>query len=304
MEFQGLSEDDIRSIFSFCDIYAAVAMSRTVSRSEIQGHSQEALVALLKRLLAGPESWTSSVILEVSFVARSRLSSPRPARAKISKQITLHPTGIRSSKKNEVKLLGGGEYVLLNSLLNIGVCTITGWFGHTRGTLQIHTSWNSLPILPMEVKVPTYITVCEKSWTHKNDPRAEQSLIQIVKLDFRTGISTRLLVVNPCSGGNYFGFLDAKICVLANKPSGGLENRVINYTAFSSHWQQTAGHPTFPNVDVSDLKAVICESITFGICAHFRNPWQYELYVYQSPLKAETYRVWVILSGFSSTYSD
>ncbi|KAJ6582892.1 hypothetical protein DFH09DRAFT_1144850, partial [Mycena vulgaris] len=238
MEFQGLSEDDIRSIFSFCDICAVVAMSRTnkylrrltldklvwvdlvenlrrrgfidgVSRSEIHAHSQEALIALVKRLLTGPESWTAPVIPKVPLMARIRSNSPRLARAEISTQLTLHPTGVRNSKKNEAKLLAGGKYVLFNNI------TLECWSVHDdRLVWSYEKNGPDSYVAEFASDVAdggesANIIACERSWTENEAD--DQSLIQVLKLDFRTGISTRLLL-NPCSGGNSFSFVDSKIC--------------------------------------------------------------------------------------------
>jgi hypothetical protein len=88
-----------------------------MSRSEIQASSREALVTLVKSLLTGPRSWTAPPIPKVPLVARFHsLASFTPSRADLPEQITLHPSGIKTSKKNEAKLLSGGEYVLFNSI--------------------------------------------------------------------------------------------------------------------------------------------------------------------------------------------
>ncbi|KAJ7741991.1 hypothetical protein DFH07DRAFT_964764 [Mycena maculata] len=140
MEFQELPEDNVRSIFSFCD-YAVLAVGRTnkylrrltlekpvwvdlvqslrrkgfidhLSLSEIQSQSQEALVALVKSLATGPASWTAPIKPKPSFLARFRSSQPRQSRAEISTQFSIHP-GILPGY-GPVELLAGGEYVLMD----------------------------------------------------------------------------------------------------------------------------------------------------------------------------------------------
>ncbi|KAJ7468053.1 hypothetical protein FB451DRAFT_387697 [Mycena latifolia] len=378
MVFQDLSEDNIRSIFSFCDIYVVVRMSRTnkyirritleklvwvdlvenlryrgfidgVSPSEIRALTQEELIALVKTLVTGPRSWTAPVTPKVSERTRLRSSPPRPPQswAENPTQIILHPSGIRSSKMNEAKSIAGGEYVLFNNI------TLECWSVHDdRLVWAYEKNGPDSYVIEFAADVAyggesATIAVCERSWTTNN---TDQNLVQILKLDFRTGISTRL-VLNNYSDPDSHRFKDVKICgniacvavhgpsgnywilmdwgtdsylklasntlaspllvnlilnhvlVLTNTLSGAPDIRVINITAFSGHWQHTADPPTLPTVYVSDIEADICESITFGNCARFRQPFKRDLHAYQSPLEAGTYRIWLFLSGYRGSSS-
>ncbi|KAJ7749302.1 hypothetical protein DFH07DRAFT_829190 [Mycena maculata] len=154
MRFQDLPEDNLRSIFTFCDIYTVLALGRAntylrrltrerlvwadlvknlrrkgfidQSFSEIQSLSQQALVTLVKGLLTGPTSWkpkpsfmTSKLPFLARFISKSSL---RPhSRDKTLRQFIVHPprTSAVTFNRKEAKLLGGGEYVLFNNQTGI-----------------------------------------------------------------------------------------------------------------------------------------------------------------------------------------
>ncbi|KAJ7918457.1 hypothetical protein B0H13DRAFT_1993021 [Mycena leptocephala] len=206
MKFQDLSEDDIRSIFSFCDIYAVVSMSRTnryfrrlsldklvwvdlvenirrkgfvdqLSLSDILSYSQEALVALVKSLLTGPASWNPPIEPKRKWF-RSTNSLPTQTLAEIS------------AKYSEAKLLNGGEYVLFNNT------TLECW-SIRRDKLIWAYDKNGLEWSVCEFAAEVVdggdsvnIIVCEILWTISRD---DQSLAHIVNLDLKTGSSTGLL---------------------------------------------------------------------------------------------------------------
>jgi hypothetical protein len=137
-----------------------------ISRSEIQASSREALVTLVKILLTGPRSWTAPAISKVPLVARFPSSaSCAPSRADLPEQITLHPPGIRSFKKNEAKLLPGGEYVLCNST------TLECWsVNDDRLVWSYEKSGAGSNVILFSAVVfdggeGPNIIVCERSWT-------------------------------------------------------------------------------------------------------------------------------------------
>ncbi|KAJ6557963.1 hypothetical protein B0H19DRAFT_1149276 [Mycena capillaripes] len=236
MEFQDLSEDNIRSIFSFCDIYAVVSMSRTnkyfrqltleklvwvdlvdnlrrkgfvdqLSISDIRSHSQEPLVALVKRLLTGPACWNPPIKAKGSWF-RSTSSHQSQIPVEMFAKYVLHPPGIIYSKENATKLLNGGEYVLFNNT------TLECWsvqpdkliWAYDKNGPESHVFQFAAEMVDGGSSVN--IIVCERSWTVGG---YDQSLIQIVKLDFNTGNSTRLLL-NELPDTKSYGFTDAKIC--------------------------------------------------------------------------------------------
>ncbi|KAJ7689382.1 hypothetical protein B0H17DRAFT_1066388 [Mycena rosella] len=383
MVFQDLSEDNIRSIFSFCDIYAVVAMSRTNiylhrltleklvwvdlvedlrrrgfidgrSRAEIQAQSQEELVGLVKALLTGPKSWTAPALPKApKALGGTRAPRPAPSHAEIPTQITLHPSGIWSSKKNEAKLIAGGEYVLLNSI------TLECWSVHDDRLVWAYEKLAGSFVLEFDADIQeggesATIIVYARSWTGNG---TDQGQVHILQLDFRTGISTSLLcnvflttdlddlqcqAVKICGntacanirddtlpsetqsycilinwetkshlklGSNTLGspflvnLIPNHILVLTNNRAGFPEIRVINIAAFSDYWQLADSSPfSLPTTDVSDIEAAVCESIIFGSCGRFQG-WPRELYAYESPLEAGTYRIWVIISGYSGSPS-
>ncbi|KAJ7108698.1 hypothetical protein C8R44DRAFT_295601 [Mycena epipterygia] len=197
MQFQDLSEDDIRSIFSFCDIHTVVSMSRTnkylrqltleklvwvdlvdnirrkgfidrLSLSDIQAYSQKALVSLVKGLLTGPTSWNVPITPKLPCLARFQSNIPPPM-ALSPAQFVIHPSGIRASKKNEAKLLGGGKYVLFNNI------TLECWsVQHDRLVWSYEKSDPNSYVIEFDAEVSdagenANIIVCQRSWTTTGD---------------------------------------------------------------------------------------------------------------------------------------
>ncbi|KAF8208784.1 hypothetical protein K438DRAFT_287286 [Mycena galopus ATCC 62051] len=234
MKFQDLPEDIIRSIFSFCDIYRVLSMSRTnkylrplsldrlvwvdlvaslwrkgfvdqLSLSDIQASSQEALVDLVKSLLTGPASWTGPVIPKSRWFRLAR--SPTCPIVQVGAKYAVHPPGVLPSNLKQPKLLNGGEYVLFNNV------TLECWnvrrdelvWAYDRGGPEFQVAEFAAEVVDEGDSVN--LIVCERSWTHSGN---DQSLVQILKLDLTTGSSTPLLQKqNP--DGKVYNFIDARI---------------------------------------------------------------------------------------------
>ncbi|KAJ7918459.1 hypothetical protein B0H13DRAFT_1993032 [Mycena leptocephala] len=221
MKFQDLSEDDIRSIFSFCDIYAVVSMSRTnryfrrlsldklvwVDLVEnIRRKGFGALVALVKSLLTGPACWNPIEPKRKWF--RVTNSLPTQTLAEMSAKYVIHPSGIVYSKKREAKLLNGGEYVLFNNT------TLECWsirhdkliWAYDKNGLE----WSVCEFAAEVVDGGDSVNLIfwERLWTGGAD---DQSLAHIVNLDLKTGSSTGLLRIE-CSDPQFYGFTDVRIC--------------------------------------------------------------------------------------------
>ncbi|KAF7351365.1 F-box domain-containing protein [Mycena sanguinolenta] len=243
MQFQELPEDVLRSIFSFCDIYAVVAMSGTnnhfrrlstdksvwvvlvnnlrrrgfvdrLSLSDIQSCSQEDLVGLVKGLLSGPASWTTNPESQ-SLVAA-------PTRYTIHPSIT--PTGNST-------LLPGGEYILCYSF---NTRTLECWSVRCDKLVWAYVKKNlDSSVMGYDAEVidwgaGAHIIVCERDGSVS--PSLDQ--VEIVKLDFATGTSTPLFVCK-CPAGAYFitpkNLWQYRFCwfpswIQSNFPADKLEN--------------------------------------------------------------------------------
>ncbi|KAJ7777553.1 hypothetical protein DFH07DRAFT_797223 [Mycena maculata] len=234
MIFQALAEDNIRSILALCDIYTVLSFGRTnkhlrlltlekllwldlvenlrrkgivdQSRSETQSQSQEALVALVKRLLTGPTSWTGPIKPKLFSLARFRSARQPPSHAEISKQSILHGMG-PADRRYRVRLLGGGKYTLFENT--------TTW------NLQCWNMQQSTLVWSYEKSLPgSWVRVFGAEIVDGGDavnivvseagPAQRSGMVQIVHLELRTGISTRHLVGPHRLVGN--GVMNAKIC--------------------------------------------------------------------------------------------
>ncbi|KAJ7450372.1 hypothetical protein FB451DRAFT_1285792, partial [Mycena latifolia] len=113
------------------------------------------------------------------------------------------------------------------------------------------------------------------------------------------GINSYLKLASNTLGSPFLvDLIHNHVLILTNDHSGAPEIRVINIAAFSGRWQRAADAPSLPTVYVSDVEAVIGERITFGKYATLQPLLRRELYAFQSPLEAGTYRIWLILSGY------
>ncbi|KAJ7461733.1 hypothetical protein B0H11DRAFT_2055784 [Mycena galericulata] len=363
MQFEDLSEDDLRSILSFCDVYAVLAVGRTnkylrrltleklvwvdlvenlrrkgfidhLSLPDIQSRSQEALVALVKRLLTGPVSWTAPIIPKPSFMARFRSKTDRPPQqqAKISKQFLLHPSCITDYHGRP---LPGGEYVLFCNR------TLQCWSVlHDQLVWSYETPLPSFEVMDFAAEVlhggdTANILIWETQTPMDHDPKA---LIHIVNLNLRTGTSTILrtnCLPGICGNMAYIGWKEGSyyedhcilmdwqkmlhlklagepgmfvnlipdhVLVMMAKPSGTSEIRVLNAATFSRHWRHTTDASELDIVPVIELETVILEKIPFTR-AHPRTMVHVELCTYESPVEEGTYRVWAHLVSrrYSST---
>ncbi|KAF7360197.1 F-box domain-containing protein [Mycena venus] len=371
MEFQELPEDVIRSIFGCSDVYSVISLGGTnryfhrlsmdklvwvdlvvnlrrkgfidrLSLSDIQSSSQEALVALVKRSVTGPESWYGTVKPKSHW---SRSSSHQTL-IEMSTKHTVHPGVINTPSNLHAGLLNGGEYVLIDGV------TIECW-SVQRDKLVWTYDKNSPESFVEEFTAEVIeggcsanIMVCESLWTASGK---SGSLVQIVGLDFDTGTSTSLFVL-PCP--EVESYTNAKICddlasavldlggtsycllmnwktkahltvvpnarvspllvtlvpnhviFLMSGTTGSPEIRIINSTALSPHWRLDTGHPILNTVFPSQLDVILCEKITFEKCPYLRKPFQRKLYAYESPLQEGTYRIWIMLYGSSQSLLD
>ncbi|KAF7346099.1 F-box domain-containing protein [Mycena sanguinolenta] len=240
-DFQDLPEDVIRSVFSFCDIYAVVSMSRTnkylrrlsldklvwtdlvanlwrrgfidqASLSDIQSSSLDSLLALVKGLLTGPSSWNGNANLKPKsrwFLSPKSRRVQNPIPVDMHTKYIVHPREIVASNLNQPKLLNGGEYVLFNN------ATLECWSIHRDELVWAYEkSGPEFSVVEFAAEVidggdSVNIVVCERSWT-LSGTGSEQSLVQVLKLDLYTGSSTQLLL-NRNPYGNVWNFTDAKI---------------------------------------------------------------------------------------------
>ncbi|KAJ6584353.1 hypothetical protein B0H19DRAFT_385369 [Mycena capillaripes] len=232
MKFQELSEDNTRSILSFCDISAVLALGSTntylrrltlektvwmdllenmrrrglirLSQPDIRTQSQAALSDLVKGLLSGPASWNMP---KLPFLARfrSRLSRQPQRHAEIATQFILRPPKLDTSKWIEAKLLGNGEYLLLCNL------TLECW--NVYDEKLIWTYERNDPdsfIIDFSAEVLdggniANIIVCEKGVGFQTFS------IRILALNFHTGVFTDLCA-RLFGETNSYIFADAKIC--------------------------------------------------------------------------------------------
>ncbi|KAJ7031968.1 hypothetical protein C8F04DRAFT_1108772, partial [Mycena alexandri] len=239
MQLQDLSEDEIRTIFSFCDICAVVSMSRTnkylrrltlhklvwvdlvdnlrrkgfvdrLSLSDIQAYSQEALVDLVKRILTGPACWNPPAKPKSNWLW-STLSSHRLTESVL--QITprssvLHPSGIRMSRRREVKLLDGGEYVLFYNI-NLECWSVR----HDKLVWAYDKNGPDSSVYHFDGEIVdggdnVNIIISERGFVL---PSGVASFIRIIKLNFATGRSTTLFQHELSDTGAHT-LLDVKIC--------------------------------------------------------------------------------------------
>ncbi|KAJ7861150.1 hypothetical protein B0H13DRAFT_1900621 [Mycena leptocephala] len=321
-KFQDLSEDNIRSILSFCDIYAVVSMSATnryfrqlaleklvwvdlvenlrrkgfvdqLSLSNIQSHSQEALVALVKRLFTGPASWNPPIKAKGHwFRSNSSRQSRNPV--EMSARYVVHPPGITYSKENPTKMLDGGEYVLFNNYT-----TTQCWNVH-RDTLiwtydkhdpESHVSQFAAGVVDGDGSAN--IIVCEWRWTPDGVPDQSYCIL----MNWKT--NSQFTLAPDTSDSPYFvlPLVPNYLFILTNGASGEPCISIVKNTALSSHWRSIADPTTHDLVYPSQLEAIISESITFGNFGRRRPPLGRKLCVYESPLEEGTYRIWVGLSS-------
>ncbi|KAF7328543.1 F-box domain-containing protein [Mycena venus] len=223
MQCQGLSEDNIWSIFSFCDITTVLSVGMAnkylhrlslnklvwvnlvdnlryrgfidlLSPSDIRSKSQEELVALVKALLTGPTSWIAPVLPltkpKLPFLARFRskpTSQARQARgqAEISMRYSLHLPAPRSFAEGQVKLLPGGKYILIANSPG----TLECWSVQREKLIWAYEKATA-DIIGFSAQVldggdEANIIVCEKWSLHD-----AKNLVRILNLNFHTGIST------------------------------------------------------------------------------------------------------------------
>ncbi|KAJ7741987.1 hypothetical protein DFH07DRAFT_981031, partial [Mycena maculata] len=140
-----------------------------------------------------------------------RLVSPRqPQRhAEISRQFTLR--GIGGTNMNAVRLLSGGEYILLKN------ATLECWNIQQARLVWSHETNGPDPwLMQFGAEVvdggdSVNIIICEGRTSGVDGQRG--SLIQIVNLNLHTGISTSLLAdLYPDATSEDFGIMEAKFC--------------------------------------------------------------------------------------------
>ncbi|KAF7365604.1 F-box domain-containing protein [Mycena venus] len=229
MQFQGLSEDNIRSIFSFCDISTVLAVGMAnkylhrlsvdklvwvdlvdnlrrrgfidlLSLSDIRSKSQEELVGLVKALLTGPASWNAAPAKsKLPFLARfrsKRTSQPWQAhgQAEISTEYILHPSSMDPSRMAEVKLLPGGKYILIRIRE-----TLECWSMQGKKLIWVYENSS-----PDSSATTTYIIGFSAEVLDGGDEAniivcegltfnaGAKSVVHILNLNFHTGISTTL----------------------------------------------------------------------------------------------------------------
>ncbi|KAJ7185778.1 hypothetical protein C8R46DRAFT_1207896 [Mycena filopes] len=234
MRLHDLSEDEIRCIFTFCDISAVVAMGRTnkrlrlltldklvwlelvknlrrkgflhrLSLSDLQACSQEALVDLVKRISSGPACWNPTFELKSGGIL-SRKPRRTESVLQTGVQSVIHPSGMVFSKKNEAKLLDGGEYVLFNNQ------TLECW--SVRHDKRIWTYEKNDPDAAVcefageivDQGDSVNIIVTERKY---RGATVNPNFIQILKLNFATGLSTALY-------RRGYSDLDADACAFKN----------------------------------------------------------------------------------------
>ncbi|KAF7351351.1 F-box domain-containing protein [Mycena sanguinolenta] len=360
MQFQQLPEDVLRSIFSFCDIRTVVSMSGTnkyfhrlstdksvwvdlvhnlrrrgfvdrLSLSDIQSYSQGDLVGLVKGLLLGPSSWTTTTSDSQTFV-------------RAPTKYTIHPS-ITPSNAN---LLPGGEYIICYSDVSQTLecwsvrCDKLVWAYDKKGSQSTISGYDAEVI---DEGAGANIVVCE--WDGSSAPIR----LEIVKLDFASGTSTRLFVYGSPPGSS---FIAPKLCgnivfvdILAGSGPRGLTSRLINWktqvhlelafsktsqtyqfniilipnyilvliapflsgpeiiilriSAFSSHWWAIATHPTPAIVYSADLESILHEKITFPDELLFADWWTHTVHAYESPIEEGTFRVWIVMTNDSES---
>ncbi|KAJ7741989.1 hypothetical protein DFH07DRAFT_837213 [Mycena maculata] len=173
----------------------------------MRSQSQETLVTLVKGLVNGPASWIAPMMPKSSFLARFLPGSTRrpQKRAEISNQFIINAS-VQAGPWNAPRLLAGGEYVLLNNQ------TLECWsvrhdklvWSYERKGPDSFVSVSGAEVVEGGEQVN--IIVCERFGTYGD---RERSLIQILNLNFSTGMSTRLL---SDFYRDIYGFTEAKIC--------------------------------------------------------------------------------------------
>ncbi|KAJ6487766.1 hypothetical protein C8R45DRAFT_1097650 [Mycena sanguinolenta] len=266
MRFHELPADVICAIFSFCDIHTVVSMSGTskylhrlvknksvwvylvddlrrrgfidqLSLSDIQSYSQGALVSLVKGLLTGPESWTGTT--------NPRSHPPQ----------TIHPP----SMPGLATLLQGGEYILL--LCNNR--TLECW--SVRYDKLVWVSGPKSRIYGYDAEVidggtGANIIICDEDIELR-------SRLQIVKLDFESGISTLLFL---SEAPRPYRFSAPKICgdiaVVYLEPGGqssGPNPRLVNWKT-KDHLELTSPTSRLAVIPIPNYTLILSNPLSGG----------------------------------------
>ncbi|KAJ6487754.1 hypothetical protein C8R45DRAFT_994210 [Mycena sanguinolenta] len=270
MRFHELPADVICSIFNFCDIHAVVSVSGTskylhrlvknksvwvylvddlrhrgfidqLSLSDIQSYSQGALVSLVKGLLTGPESWTGTT--------NPRSHPPQ----------TIHPP----SMPGLATLLQGGEYILFSNNR-----TLECWSVRYDKLVWVYQSGPKPRIYEYDAEVidggaGANIIICDRDT--KLGPR-----LQIVKLDFGSGISTLLFLIEA-PGQWSCRFSAPKICgdiaVVYFSESGGqssgLNPRLVNWKT-KDHLELTSPTSRLAVIPILNYTLVLSNPLSGG----------------------------------------
>ncbi|KAJ6487767.1 hypothetical protein C8R45DRAFT_256270 [Mycena sanguinolenta] len=332
MHFQELSEDVLRSIFSFCDIYAVVAVSGTNKYFHRLCTDKSVWVDLVDNLRRRGfvDRLSLSDIQSYSQEAESETHTLGQTPTKYTIHLRITPTN--------ATLLGGGEHILCYSAYTQ---TLECW--SVRYDKLVWAYVKKKPrskVREFDAEVidgGANIIVCEM------DESGPTSQLEIVKLDFVTGASTPLLVCE-CPPGSCF--ITPKICgdiVLVGFQAGSsMTSRLINWktqvhlelassktlptfqfvaipirnytfvlctpssdskpeisildnSALSSHCRDIATHPTPNMVYSSDFEFILHQKITFPDESLSGDWWINALHAYESPLEEGTYRIWFVI---------
>ncbi|KAJ7133328.1 hypothetical protein C8R44DRAFT_849458 [Mycena epipterygia] len=233
MTFLNLPEDVLHDVLCLSDIYSVISISQTnkylhdlastptiwiflvedlrnrgfidrLSAADIRSMSTQSLVAIVRRLVIGPEAWSPSArpkffskILQ-KLASRGRAADPPPAQPYT--QILLHaPIDFRLPCR-DFKLLPGGKYILFCSKNAQDLTDLGCW--RVADDSFVGTYHSGLPsphICSFEAEVlpggeRANIVMCVRTGTINTS-----FMLQVIKWDFTTGV-TELLSSTECIG--------------------------------------------------------------------------------------------------------
>ncbi|KAJ7095560.1 hypothetical protein C8R44DRAFT_889982 [Mycena epipterygia] len=244
MIFLDLPEDVINYALCLCDIYSVVCISQTnkylhdlaftpsiwmtlvedlrnrgfvdrLSAADIRSLSTQSLVALVRRLVLGPEAWSppsriqsrpksfSRILYKLSNLRGRRAADPPPVQA--CAHIVLHPSihPTEPFHRSTFKVLKGGEYVLFCDRDAHGVPVLGCWRvadDSLLGTYRSRLSCHNIHCFEAEL-LPggnrANIVLCILTAT---GPPPIPDFVEIVDWDFATGVIEVLSKID-CTGG-------------------------------------------------------------------------------------------------------
>ncbi|KAJ7080100.1 hypothetical protein C8R44DRAFT_824431 [Mycena epipterygia] len=303
MTFLNLPEDVILDVLCICAVSSVISISQTnsylhllaftptlwmslvenlrkrgfvdrLSASDIRAMSTESLVAVVRRLVAGPETWSSTRMQPQQLKSFSRILSTvfRPRRRRDAApppvqpcaQVVLH----LPIRDGNLKILRGGKYVLFCDVDAQDVQVLKCWrvaddslLGTYRSGLPSHhIRYFEAEVLHGGEHANIVLCVCEGIL----DP----SLVEIISWDFATGM-IKLLSRTEYTGCDFW---NPKICsdIAAARVYDSAQNKIM-YVIIDWHAQQYYEIlPPGPNFRVELIPGYLILTWTSGMLQEIR----------------------------------